>query len=72
MKRIENLHNFAVSEMNKWVDCGFPKTLNTFLTEIRDYEKNIPDKEINFPTECLIALLMNETISAAEECRIKS
>lgn len=71
MKRTENLHNFAVSEMNKWVDCGLSKTPNTFLAEIREHEKNIPDKEIDFPTECLIALLMNEAISAAEECQIK-
>lgn len=72
MKRTENLHNYGIDMMKKWTSCGFPKEPNTFLAEIRKHEKNIPEKEINFPIECMIALLMNEAIFAAEECHIES
>lgn len=72
MKRTENLHNYGIDMMKKWTDCGFSKEPNTFLAEIRDHEKNVPEKEIDFPIECIIALLMNEAICAAEECHTES
>ncbi|MCM1133701.1 MAG: 3-hydroxyacyl-CoA dehydrogenase family protein [Ruminococcus flavefaciens] len=71
MKRTENLHSYGISEMKKWTDSGFSEEPNTFLAEICEREKNIPEKEICFPPEYLIALLMNEAVSTADECGIE-
>lgn len=68
IKRLMELKKYGVSVMTNWVSSGVSEEPNTFLSSIREREKDLPDKEISFPTESIIALLMNEAIYAAEEC----
>lgn len=67
MERTISLHNYGMDMMKNWVDSGFSELPDTFMEAVKEAEKNIPEKEIAFPVEVIIALLMNEAIYAAEE-----
>lgn len=72
IERMKELKNYGFSVMIKWISSGIPEEPNSFMSAIKEYEKDNTNKAILFPTESIVALLMNEAIYAAEECKIDS
>lgn len=72
IERTKALQKQGLAAMRRWKDAGCEEMPNCVLTFLNRTEQDVPEAPLPFPAEALLAILMQEALTAVESCDVAS